>query len=62
MVSRLTPVEAVLGGVILYAASDPLIRAMVAENDEQHFIEGCRQPWFDQMVGQALITVREAAT
>lgn len=60
--SAMTPVEAVLGGVILYAASDPRIQAMVAENDEQHFIEGCRQPWFDQLVGQALIAVREASS
>lgn len=60
--SALTPVEAVLGGVILYAASDPRIQGMVAANDEQRFIEGCRQPWFDHLVGQALIAVREAAT
>jgi len=57
--SALTPVEAVLGGVILYAASDPRIQAMAEENDEQHFIEGCKAPWFDQLVGQALVAVRE---
>ena len=59
--SALTPAEAVVGGVILYAASDPRIRAMSEENDEQHFIEGCKAPWFDQLVGQALIAVREAS-
>ncbi|WP_420114538.1 hypothetical protein [Pseudactinotalea sp.] len=59
--SALTPAEAVIGGVVLYVASDPRIQAMVAENDEQHFVEGCKSPWFDQMVGQALIAVREAS-
>lgn len=60
--SALTPVEAVVGGVILYAASDPRIRAMAAENDEARFIEGCRQPWFDLLVGQALLAVRGATS
>lgn len=60
--NQLTPVEAVIGGVILYAASDPRIRAMADENNEEHFIEGCSAPWFDQLVGQALIAVREATS
>jgi len=59
--SALTAVEAVIGGAILFAASDPRIIAMVEENDEQHFIEGCRAPWFDQLVGQALVAVRSAS-
>lgn len=59
VVSALTPAEALIGGVILYTASDPRIQAMVAENDEQHFIEGCKGPWFDQLVGQALMAVKE---
>ncbi len=58
----LTPAEAVIGGAILYTASDPRIREMAAENDEEHFIEGCKAPWFDQLVGQALLAVREAAS
>lgn len=60
--SAVTPAEAVLGGAILFVASDPRIKAMATENDEQHFIEGCKGPWFDQLVGQALVAVREAAS
>jgi len=60
--TALTPVEAVIGGLILYAASDPRIRSMADENDEEHFVEGCRQPWFDQLVGQGLIAIREATS
>lgn len=59
--SILTPAEAVIGGAVLYVASDPRIKAMADENDEEHFIEGCRQPWFEQLVGQALLAVREVA-
>ena len=59
--STLTPAEAVIGGVILHAASDPRIQAMAAENDEQHFIEGCKAPWFEQLVGQALLAVKEGS-
>lgn len=61
MPEPLAPVEAVIGGVILYAASDPRIQAMASENDEQHFIEGCKSPWFEQLTGQALLAVRDAA-
>ena len=57
----LTPVEAVLGGAVLFCASDPRIQAMAEMNDEERFIEGCHQPWFDQLVAQALMAVREAA-
>lgn len=57
----LTPVEAVVCGVVLFAASDSRIRAMAEENDEQRFIEGCKAPWFEQLVGQGLIAVRDAA-
>lgn len=59
--SALTPVEAVIGGLVLFAASDPRIQAMAAENDEQHFIEGCKAPWFEQLVGQGLLAVREVS-
>lgn len=59
-VDILTPAEAVIGGVILYAASDPHIQAMVAANDEKRFVEGCHGPWFDQLVGLALVAVRDA--
>lgn len=59
--NALTAVEAVIGGVVLYAASDPRVIAMAEENDEQHFIEGCKAPWFDQLVGQALLAVRSAS-
>ena len=59
--SAVTPAEAVVGGVILFAASDPRIQAMADENDEQYFIEGCKAPWFEQIVGQALIAVGEAS-
>lgn len=57
----LTAVEAVIGGTILYAASDPRIISMAEENDEQHFVEGCKAPWFEQLVGQALMAVRSAS-
>lgn len=59
--SALTPAEAVIGGLILFAASDPGVQAMAAENDEQHFVEGCKAPWFEQLVGQGLIAVRETS-
>lgn len=62
MTARLTPVEAVLGGVVLYMSSDPRIRAMFETNDRDRFIEGCRAPWFEQLMGQALIAVREASS
>lgn len=60
--SAVTPVEAIIGGTILFVASDPRIQTMAAENDEQHFIEGCKGPWFDQLVGQALVAVSEAVS
>lgn len=62
MPEPLTPIEAVIGGMVLYAASDPRVQAMATENDREHFIEGCRAPWFDQLVGQGLLAVREAVT
>lgn len=60
--TALTPIEAVLGGLVLYCSSDPRIRDMAAENDEERFIEGCRQPWFDLLVGQGLMALREAVS
>lgn len=59
--SALTPVEAVLGGVVLFAVSDPRIQAMAAESDREHFIQGCGTPWFYQLVAQALVAVGEAS-
>ena len=57
--SGLNAVEAAIGGAILYCASDPRIQAMVEANDLDRFVEGCRAPWFDQLVGDGLVAVRE---
>jgi len=35
---------------------------MAAENTEERFTEGCRQPWFDLLVGQGLMAIREAVS
>lgn len=58
----LTPIEAVIGGIVLFAASDPRVQAMASANDEERFIEGCKGPWFEQLVGQGLVAVRDAAS
>lgn len=62
MPEPLTPIEAVIGGVVIYVASDPRVQTMATENDREHFIEGCRAPWFEHLVGQGLLAVRGAVT
>jgi hypothetical protein len=50
----------VLAGVILILGQDPQIKAMLENNDKEHFIEGCNA-WaaFNTKFGEALLQVRE---
>ena len=54
--------EAVLTlvGLVWLLGQDPDLQAMAEANDLDHFIEGCRSPMFEQKLGQACLTFREA--
>lgn len=51
----------VMAGVVIFLAQHPELRAMAAENDAEHFVEGCRNPEFMRKFAQALATIRTAA-
>lgn len=56
------PGTAVVVGAILHLAQDERLQAMAAVNDIEHFVQGCRAPWFDNRMGEALVAVKEAAS
>jgi hypothetical protein len=56
-----SPGEALVAGLVILAAQDPRVRAIVEANDREHAIEGMRNaPWFDQLVSRSLLTLRES--
>lgn len=49
-----------LAGLVWLLGQDPDLQAMAEANDIEHFIEGCKGPMFEQKLGQACLTFREA--
>lgn len=60
-----TPAQAgaltAIAGVIFLLAQDAELVDMAAENDQEHFAEGCKSPAFQQKLARALLAVRAAA-
>ncbi len=60
-----TPAQAgaltAIAGAIFLLAQDAELVGMAAENDQEHFAEGCKSPAFQQKLARALLTVRAAA-
>lgn len=59
-----TPAQAgaltAIAGVIFLLSQDAELIDMAAENDQEHFAEGCKSPAFQQKLARALLAVRAA--
>lgn len=59
MSDHFTAGEVLIGLLILELSKDPRITAMAEVNDQEHFELGCAAPWFHNLVGRALMTIKE---
>ena len=49
-----------LAGLVHLLMQDPDLQAMAQVNDLEHFVEGCKGPAFEQKLGLACLTFKEA--